>query len=158
SSNPARRARWAPAGGPPTRAFPRDLRMRPPAKANLTASPPAKPMLVLRGMAVSPGIAVGPVAVVDPRGLYLPPPATSPDAVDTELARLARGLKEAKAAAAQDEADARVRLGPQYADILGAHCRMIADPTLYGEARELIEEHYVSAEHAIAQVLERHAT
>jgi phosphotransferase system enzyme I (PtsI) len=88
----------------------------------------------------------------------LPPRAIAPEAVDAELERLARGLEEAKAAAETDQADAGVRLGPQYAEILGAHCRMIADPTLYGEARELIEEHRVSAEHAIAQVLERHAT
>ena len=55
---------------------------------------------------------------------------SSADAVAAELERLDRGLEAARAAADADETEARTRLGPQYADILAAHCRMIADPTL----------------------------
>ena len=47
-----------------------------------------------------------------------------------ELERLDRGLEAAGREAEEAEGEARTRLGPQYADILAAHGRMIADPTL----------------------------
>ena len=77
--------------------------------------------------------------VLDPRGLRLPPRSIAPEAVPAELERLDRGLDAAQDAASQDKTEARTRLGPQYADILAAHCRMIADPTLRADARKIIE-------------------
>ena len=113
------------------------------------------PMQVLKGQAVSAGIAIGPVVVLDPRGLRLPPRSITPQAVPAELERLDRGLDAARSAATQDETEARARLGPQYAGILAAHCRMIADPTLRADARKIITEEYACAEHAILDVLEK---
>ncbi len=96
-------------------------------------------MQTLRGIAVSPGIAIGPALVLDPHGLRLPPRAVAAEAVAAELDRLDRGLDSARAEAEAAEAEARERLGPQYADILAAHARMIADPTLRRDARDRIE-------------------
>jgi phosphotransferase system enzyme I (PtsI) len=97
-------------------------------------------MQVLRGIALSPGIALGPVVVRVPRGLRLPPRAIPAAAVPAELERLDRGLASARDEAIQDETEVRTRLGPQYADILAAHSRMIADPTLRRETGQLIEQ------------------
>jgi phosphotransferase system enzyme I (PtsI) len=113
------------------------------------------PMQVLKGQAVSAGIAFGPVVVLDPRGMRLPPRSINPEAIPTELERLDRGLDAARDAANQDETEARSRLGPQYADILAAHCRMITDPTLRADARRIIEEEHTSAEHAVIDVLDK---
>jgi phosphoenolpyruvate-protein phosphotransferase (PTS system enzyme I) len=113
------------------------------------------PMQVLKGQAVSAGIAIGPVVVLDPRGMRLPPRSIAPQAVPAELERLDRGLEAARGAAGHDETEARTRLGPQYADILAAHCRMIADPTLRAEARRIIAEEQTSAEHAVLDVLDK---
>ena len=96
------------------------------------------PMQILRGQAVSPGIAIGPVVVLDPRGLRLPPRSIAAETIGAELERLDRGLEAAHRAAGQDEGEARARLGPQYADILAAHCRMISDPTV---ARRRAQDH-----------------
>jgi len=115
-------------------------------------------MQVLPGQAVSPGIAVGPVVVLDTRGLRLPPRSITAAAVRAELERLDRGLGAAKHEASLDEADARKRLGPQYADILAAHSRMIDDPTLRGDARKFIEQDQMCAEHAVIDVLEGYAS
>ena len=60
------------------------------------------------------------------------PPRPSP----AELDRLDAGLDGARAEAEAAEADARKRLGPQYADILAAHGRMISDPELRRDARD----------------------
>jgi phosphotransferase system enzyme I (PtsI) len=114
-------------------------------------------MQVIRGIAISPGIALGPVVVRDPRGLRLPPRSIPEESVVAEMERLDRGLDAARAEALGDEAEARIRLGPQYADILAAHSRMIADSSLRREARRLIEQERVSGEHAVLDVLEAHA-
>jgi phosphotransferase system enzyme I (PtsI) len=114
-------------------------------------------MRVLRGIAVSPGVGCGPVVVIDPRGLLLPPRSIADSEIGAEVARLDRAIVEAFAAASRDESLARERLGPQFADILGAHCRMISDVTLRRDACQIIAESSVSAEHAITLVLERHA-
>ena len=83
------------------------------------------------------------------------PRSIAPEAIAAELERLDRGLDAARNAASHDETEARTRLGPQYADILAAHCRMIADPTLRADARRIIEDEHASAEHAVVDVLEK---
>src|SRR5262245_40865258 len=55
----------------------------------------APPMRAFRGIPVSPGLAIGPVVVVDPRGLRLPPRSIAPAAVPAELARLDAALADA---------------------------------------------------------------
>ncbi len=125
--------------------------------ANRPGPPKSKTMHTLRGIAVSPGIAIGPVRVLDPRGLRPPLRAVSAEAVPAEYDRLDRALESARSEAEAAEAEARDRIGPQYADILGAHARMIDDPTLRRDARERIGRDLVSAEHAVSEVLEGHA-
>jgi phosphotransferase system enzyme I (PtsI) len=116
-------------------------------------------MQTLRGIAVSPGVAIGSARVIDPRGQRLPQRAIAiaAEAVAAELERLDRGLESAFREAEQAEAEARQRLGPQYADILSAHARMIADPTLRRDARLRIEREHFTAEHAVSEVLDGHA-
>lgn len=134
--------------------------MPPSALPNSTdRSQPAPPsMKVFHGLAVSPGIAIGPVVVVDRRGFRLPPRNIEEGAVAAELGRLDRGLQAAGHEAEIAGSDARDRLGPQYADILTAHARMIADPTLRSDAQLRIEQECISAEHAVVEVLESHAS
>ena len=119
---------------------------------------PLKMMQTLRGIAVSPGVAIGPPQVIDPRGLRLPHRAIAAEAVDDELRRLDRGLELARVEAEAAELEARQRIGPQYADILAAHARMITDPTLRRDARSRIEDDKIAAEHAVSEVLEGHAS
>jgi phosphotransferase system enzyme I (PtsI) len=111
-------------------------------------------MRVLRGLAVSPGVAIGPPWVLDPRGLRLPPRAIAVGDVPAELERLEAGLAAARAEAETAEADAGSRLGPEYAAILGAHARMIDDPMLRRESRARIERDRIAAEHAVLEVLD----
>jgi phosphotransferase system enzyme I (PtsI) len=114
-------------------------------------------MQTLRGIAVSPGVAIGPSLVINPRGPRLPHRVIAAEAVPAELERLDRGLESAYREVEQAEAEARQRLGPQYADILSAHARMISDPTLRRDARQRIEQQHLSAERAVSEVLDGHA-
>ncbi len=114
-------------------------------------------MQTLRGIAVSPGIAIGPLRVIDPRGNRPSARTNPPGTIEVEFDRLDRALDQARVEAEEAEADARKRIGSQYAEILGVHARMIADPTLKRDARARIERDQVDAEHAVAEVLEEHA-
>jgi phosphotransferase system enzyme I (PtsI) len=116
-------------------------------------SPPTPEPLVLRGLAVSAGVAIGPAVVLDAQGLRLPPREIDPARVPRELAHLDAAIAAALADAEAAEADARDRIGPQYADILAAHARMIGDPTLRRQAREAIERRHVAAAHAVRDAL-----
>ncbi len=131
--------------------------MRPSSAGNPISRPALRPMQILRGIAISPGIAQGPVVVLDRRGLALPTGSLAEEDVSEELVRLGAGLDAARAAAEADAVEVSRRLGPQYAEILSAHARMIADPTLGREARERVERDRIPAEHAVLEVLEGYA-
>jgi len=118
----------------------------------------ASAMQTLRGIAVSPGIAIGPAMIFDPRRLSAPRRSIAAEGVPAEFDRLDRALGQARADADAAEAEARRRLGPQYADILGAHARMIADPSLLRDARARIDRERVNAEQAVAEVLDSYAS
>ncbi len=139
-----------PAPPPPPREVDVDLASPPPA-------PRVPRMQTFRGIAVSPGIAIGPAKVVDPRRAAAPRRSILAEAVPAEFERLDRALGLARGEAETAEADARGRLGPQYADILGAHARMIADPSLLRDARGRIERERVNAEQAVAETLDAYA-
>src|SRR5262245_37636306 len=119
--------------------------------------PKTPTMETLRGIAVSPGVAIGPVRVLDPHGRTLPPRPIESKEVPHQLVR----LDEALAAAAREAQvacdEARRRLGDQYGDILAAHARMISDPSLRNEARARVLRDHVAAEHAVVDVLEGYA-
>jgi phosphotransferase system enzyme I (PtsI) len=114
-------------------------------------------MQTLRGIAVSPGIAIGPAMVIDPRGYRLPQRNIAPGDVAGELERLDRGLAVALAEAEAAEAEARERLGPHYAGILAAHAQMVSDPVLRRDTRLWIERDQIAAEHAVSEVLDGYA-
>ena len=150
-----RSSRPAPAFVPSTRAVrSQDLGMRPVASAN--ATPTAR-----HADAGPEGSGRQPGHCDRPRGGARP--ARPAVAAPLDLARggrlrartarpgvsTPRGARPAWTRPRPDQA------GPQYADILAAHCRMIADPTLRGEAREMIEHELTSAEHAVLDVLEK---
>lgn len=110
------------------------------------------------GQAVSPGIAIGPI-------LILPLDCTKParrtlalEEVDSEIQRLERTLEAARVEVATAEEDALARLGPDYAAILAAHARMIADPSLRHKVELLIRRELVDAPFALSSILDEHAS
>ena len=84
-----------------------------PGVANRPRPPKSSTMHKLQGIAVSPGIAIGPVRVLDPRGLRPPPRAVSADGILAEFDRLDRALELARDDARAAELEARRRIGPR---------------------------------------------
>jgi len=114
-------------------------------------------MEIKRGIAVSPGVAIGPALVVDTEGYRIPQRFIAPNRRGAEVGRLQAAL-----AAAADEARVHrdaitAKLGKQYGAIFAAHALLIEDPELIRELEELIRAHNHTAEYAVSRVIRRHA-
>ncbi|MCS6863832.1 MAG: phosphoenolpyruvate--protein phosphotransferase [Gemmataceae bacterium] len=105
------------------------------------------------GIAVSPGIAIGPALVLDTEGVLIPHRTVSPDQVEAEIAKLRRALEETAA----DARDARQRmsdkLGQEFGNIFGAQQSMIEGEALRREIEERIRSENYSAEYAVSRVI-----
>jgi len=103
---------------------------------------------LLRGIGVSPGIAVGP-AVVLQWALPEVPHATVPRAkVEKEIRRLRAAVRDVKRHIADIKARAESRAGVDAARIFDAQMLMLEDRTFVGAVEELIKENHLTTEKA----------
>ncbi len=114
-------------------------------------------MEIKRGIAVSPGVAIGPAMVLDAEGFRIPKRFVKPSAVASEVQRLEHALDKARAEALANESFIAGKLGSEYGAIFSAHAQMIADTKLRREIISHIEERNFSPEYATSQVLRRFA-
>jgi len=110
-----------------------------------------------QGIAVSPGVAIGPAVVLGAEGFRIPQRLVAVDIVDSEIHRLQGALQSVIADLQTHEALASARLGRQYGAIFAAHRQLAQDPKLGGEIERLIREHCYSPEYAVSRVLRDHA-
>jgi phosphotransferase system enzyme I (PtsI) len=114
-------------------------------------------MEIKRGIAVSPGVAIGPALVLDTEWFRIPQRFVEGDLLDDELARLRGALELAARETRENQEAVASKLGPQYGAIFGAHAQMITDPTLGREIETLIREQHFAAEYAVSRVMRRYA-
>src|SRR3954451_23889422 len=114
-------------------------------------------MEIKRGIAVSPGVAIGPALVLDTEGVRIP--ARFIDAMQSKAAlERFRDALQAPAANARVQQDAFSRkLGKQYGAIFAAHALLLEDPELIREVEELILKSNHSPEYAVSRVIRKHA-
>lgn len=114
-------------------------------------------MKKLKGIAVSPGVAIGEALVMDTEGFRIPRRFVARDAVVDELERLEKAIAVASAEIAQHRDTVSAELGEKYGAIFEAHLQMLQDARLRGELEELIRHRHYSAEYAVSQILRRYA-
>jgi len=114
-------------------------------------------MEVRRGIAVAPGVAIGPALVLGSEDFRIPQRFVRVDAVDAELSRFRAALAAAVAEIAGHEELAATRLGQQYGAIFAAHRQLAQDPKLLLEIEDLIRQKCYSPEFASSRVLRKHA-
>ena len=88
----------------------------------------------LQGIAVSPGVAIGEVLVMDNEGFRIPRRFLPRDAVEDELERLDRAIAAATAEIERNRDRVAEQLGKEYAAIFSAHLQMLNDRAAAGEA------------------------
>jgi phosphotransferase system enzyme I (PtsI) len=116
--------------------------------------PPGNARMVLKGIGVAPGIAIGKAYRVDRNKVslvyyYLPSPAQTKrekDRFDAAVDRAEADLKEIRSRMAGEY--------PEHAHIIDTHVHILRDKMLYDETIRIIEEQEINAEWALRQALE----
>lgn len=106
------------------------------------------PHRLIRGVAVSPGVAVGPALVARWEMPQVPDQAIRPDEVEGEIARLREALAFAKERIARVREKAAERAGPEEARIFDAQLMILDDGDLVAGVERLIRENHFAAERA----------
>lgn len=114
-------------------------------------------MLTLRGIPVSPGVAIGQALVLGSDSFRIPQRFVAIDAIDVEIARFRSALECVCHEVELNEKLAAERLGAQYAAIFSAHLMMIRDVQLLAEIESLIRNKSFSPEYASSRVLRQYA-
>lgn len=113
-------------------------------------------MLIKRGIAVSPGVAIGPALVFGSENYRIPQQLISTNVIDGELARFRAALDATCEEIMLNEKLARERLGDQYAAIFSAHLLLARDQQLVEQIESRIRQQN-SPEFAASQVLRQYA-
>lgn len=110
-------------------------------------------MQVRSGIAVSPGVVVGPALVLGSENFRIPHRYVSRKAVDAELARFRTALQHVCRDIEEHELLVGEQLGSQYAAIFSAHLLMARDPRLVESVETLIKDKNYSPEFAVSRTL-----
>ena len=114
-------------------------------------------MRTWHGIAVSPGVIVGPALVLGTEVFRIPQRFVHIDAVESEIGRFHSAMEQVYEEIAQNEELASNQLGAQYGAIFAAHLQMVRDPRLIGEIEEFVQEKNYSPEFATSRVLRKYA-
>jgi phosphoenolpyruvate-protein kinase (PTS system EI component) len=112
------------------------------------------PDALLRGVAASPGVAVGPVFVYAPEPLLAAAPARPGRSAAEEKAALQQALAEASAELMTLSAQVGEQISQNEAGIFEAQAMMLQDPTLSEPAEQLIDTEGLDAATAITRAAE----
>jgi phosphotransferase system enzyme I (PtsI) len=114
-------------------------------------------VLILQGIPVSPGIAIGEALILDHEGFRIPRRFVVRDAVEEELARLDKAIAAVAKQMQQNRDSVNEKLGSQYGAIFGAHLQLLNDPQLRRELEDLVRNQHLSPEYAISRTMRRYA-
>ncbi|HEY7315374.1 MAG TPA: phosphoenolpyruvate-utilizing N-terminal domain-containing protein, partial [Gemmataceae bacterium] len=114
-------------------------------------------MEIKRGIAVSPGVAIGPALVLDSEWFRIPQRVVPVAQIDQECERLRQALARAADETRANQEAVAAKLGPQYGAIFAAHALMLTDPTLVQEIEALVRGDHFAVEYAVSRVIRRYA-
>lgn len=123
---------------------------KPPPPAPPPPGPPSAPMLVFKGLAVSPGIAIGRVLVIDDDLRRVVRRSIRPGRTRDEVARFDAALKASIAELNDVHKRAEREMGGETAKIFLFHVGMLGDKSLIEPIRAAIQKNLVGAEYAVA--------
>lgn len=109
----------------------------------------------LRGIGVSPGIAIGPAFLFDARRMDVPRYAI--DNPEAELARVDRAFQSTREDLVRLHRHTTAQLGKVHADIFNAHIMLLDDVAIREELAERINSESLNAEHILHELVQRYA-
>ena len=114
-------------------------------------------MQTYRGIAASPGVAIGEAMIVDHEGFRIPRRFVVVDAVEDELNRLRAAIEQVADEIGRNRDAVTSQLGQQYGSIFAAHLQMLRDRQLNQQLEVLIRDEFYSPEYAVSTTLRRYA-
>lgn len=108
-------------------------------------------------LAISPGVAIGPVRLVKAASNSVEEARINSAQVEAEQGRLQTALDEAVSELDQLSRQVSQKVGPDEAAIFEAQQLMLQDPDLLAETQDLISQQYLSASAALKQAAEHQA-
>ncbi len=113
----------------------------------------------LKGIPVSPGVAIGKAHVLHSKDSFNVPERSVDEAdISKEIARFEDALTRTRAAILGIRKKISTQIGRESSDIFNAHLMILEDRTLIEEVIALIKEKKVNAEFAFASVIQRYFT
>ena len=109
-------------------------------------------MFRLKGIAVSPGIAIGTALVFESGRFQIAKIRCPEENVPQELARFEEALRVTCDELRQNAETVTEKLGAEYGAIFDAHLAMLSDPRLQGKIRDSILQDQLAAESAVNEV------
>lgn len=110
-------------------------------------------MDIRSGIAVSPGIAIGPALVLDTEGVRIPRRNVPTTLIPSEVERLHVALSAAAFDARTRQNELSNRHGKNIGSIFGSHAFLLEDPALRYDIETLIRAEAYSAEYAVSRHL-----
>ena len=114
-------------------------------------------MLELQGIAVSPGVAIGQVLILDQEGYRITRCQVASADLKNESERLLQAIEAASVRLDLDRENSSRTLGQHVGQIFSAHQQILLDPSLHNEIKHLINDEAYSAEYAVSTVFSRYA-
>lgn len=115
------------------------------------------PELDIKGLGVSPGIAVGPVHLLLPAEAIIPTYSIADGDVPRELIRLEQALIVTRRQLHDIQKRVGTALGSESARIFESHLHVVDDPSFIEEVYQNLQEQRKNAEVILSQVAERYA-
>lgn len=112
-------------------------------------------MELRKGIAVSPGITIGPAFVLDTEEIRIPQRFIEKENVEGELQRFDEAIRSAHKTINVDieQVGNKIGVGSQ---ILEIHKQLLSDPVLLKEVHGFIADHQYTAEYAVSRVINRY--
>ncbi|MBL8875995.1 MAG: phosphoenolpyruvate--protein phosphotransferase [Phycisphaerae bacterium] len=124
-----------------------------PASSNSAEPPPGGRMQIIKGIAVSPGITIGHVALLGDDHRRLPRRPIADSSVAAERKKLDDAIEASIQELTAVHARAQKEMGDEAAKIFLFHAGMLKDKSLVVPMQKMIESEHVGAESAVSHVL-----
>ncbi len=114
-------------------------------------------MRIFQGIAVSPGVASGPLRIVRSDRLRIGARKIWPSQVERELARLDAGFAAAEESLEEKRDAVSLRIGNDYGQIFEAHLLILRDAKMRDKIRTLVRDELIAAESAVDRIFDEYA-
>ena len=113
-------------------------------------------MKIIKGIAASPGIAIGKAYVLDSEEMVIPQRTITTASIPREITRFQDALTQTRAEIQKIRDKISKELSKEHGDIFNAHLMVLEDRAIIEEVMERIKKEKFNTEHILSQVLKKY--